>query len=184
MNKGILTHPRENDSTVFKLVVWYDIKLSGSYFTQIEKDQQKNRKYHDSIDYYLIGSNYVTRHDIALNKLLNHLEKWKYNIGTGTAWLFYNDFANEQQHKIGVFNQNTVNFVQPLFNLKDSVKYTEKIEYDQKTGGPINYIEKEIKTQNVFCTGLLKAPLQTYSLKNNKTTVFYKENNIKTPKII
>jgi hypothetical protein len=177
MKKGILTHPkRENDTTVFKLCVWYDKKTNGEYFTQWEKDVNKNRKYHDSIDFILTSGGYITRHDEALNKLLNHITKWEGHIIR--ALLYYNDFAHEKQYLIGKFDRDKTKnvFIQPLFEHKQKVFYTEKVFYNLKTDEPPAIKEQKIETNNVFCVGLLAKPLNEYSLKHNKTVDFYKQN--------
>jgi len=145
MKKGILLKPKhEPDTTKFKLVVWYDKKLSGEYFTQFEKASNKNRKYHDSIDFILTPGGYVTRHDEALNKLLHHLEKWKDNISS--AMLLMNDFTNDKQYCIGKFSKDETKnqFIQPLFK---------------------HYPEQKA----VFAFDLLAPPLSEYKLKRNKT---------------
>lgn len=145
MKKGILTKPKhEPDTTKFKLVVWYDKKPNGEFYTQFEKASNKNRKYHDSIDFILTTKGNVTRHDEALNKLLHHLEKYKDNIST--AMLMMNDQANDKQYCIGKFSKDETKnkFVQPLF-------------------------KHYANTGHVFAFDLLAPALSEYKLKRHKT---------------
>lgn len=168
--RGILLKPKhEPDTTKFKLVVWYDKKPSGEYYTQFEKASNKNRKYHDSIDFILTPGGYITRHDEAYNKLLNHLEKWKENIIR--AQLFMNDFVNDKQYLIGKFERDETKsfFVQPDFKHYEKIIYKEKIVFNKLDNSQFEIKEKELSTSQVFAVGLLMQPLSEFKLKFNKT---------------
>lgn len=107
----------EANSTKFKLCVYYAIKPSGVPYTHVEKIQKKHRKYHDSYDYVNVtGGKTITRHDMALNKLLHHLEHYKERIEF--ALLYMNDFITNEQHLIGKFFRDEARsiFVMPQFS--------------------------------------------------------------------
>lgn len=168
--RGILAKPKhEPDTTKFKLVVFYEKKPNGEYWTQYEKAEKKNRKYHDSIDFILTPVGYVTRHDEALNKLLHHIEKFKDNIST--ALLYMNDFANDKQYLIGKFSKDETKnvFVQPVFKYYQKLTYTEKVVENTKLPAQFEIKEKTITTSQVFADSLLGAPLVEYKLKYHKT---------------
>lgn len=170
MNKGILAQPKkEFDSTAFKLVCWYNQKPNGIFYTQQEIDANKNRKYHDSIDFILTTSGNVTRHDEALNKLLHHLEKYKQRIIN--AWLFYNDHVNDKQYLIGTFSQDEHRnkFVQPTFRHYTKVYYSERVEFNKNLPAQFEIKERELRANHVFVSGLLGEPLKEYRLKHHKT---------------
>lgn len=165
--RGILAKPKhEPDTTKFKLIVWYAEKPNGEFYSEVEKLQNKNRKYHDSIDFILTPGGYVTRHDEALNKLLHHLEKYKSKIIN--AWLLMNDFADSKQYLIGQFfkDENKNKFVQPTFTNYQKIKYTEKIYFDKSNPEQFDIKEKELQVNEVFCTGLLAAPLREFTLRH------------------
>lgn len=170
MKKGILLKAKhEPDTTKFKLCVWYEKKLSGEYFTQWEKSQNKNRKYHDSIDFILtIGGN-VTRHDEAYNKLLHHLEKWESHIER--ALMYMNDFTNDKQYLIGKFEKDKTKtfIVQPEFTHYKKMFYQEKIVFSKLEHEVYEIKEKEIIVNSVFATGLTSPPISEFKLKFNKT---------------
>lgn len=168
--RGILAKPKhEKDTTKFKLIVWYAEKPNGEYYSEVEKLQNRNRKYHDSIDFILTPGGYVTRHDEALNKLLHHLEKYKSKIIN--AWLLMNDFADSKQYLIGQFfkDENKNKFIQPTFTNYQKIKYTEKIYFDKSNPEQFDIKEKELQVNEVFCTGLLAAPLREFTLKHFET---------------
>lgn len=170
MKKGILLKPKhEPDTTKFKLCVWYDKKPNGEHYTQFEKESNKNRKYHDSIDYILTPLGYVTRHDEALNKLLHHVEKYKANIIR--ALLYVNDHINDKQYLIGKFERDETKsqFIQPLFKHYDKIQYTEKIIETNKTVTGFEIQNKTLSTSQVFYSGLLAQPLSEYKLRRYKT---------------
>ena len=131
---------RETDLTKFKLVVYYSHKASGVPYSYLDIEGKKNRKYHDSHDFILTADGYKTRHDLALNKLLSHLEKWKSHIYS--ALIFVNDFVKGEQLLIGKFHRNEEfnEFIQPLFKSYDN--------------------------NQVFVSDLIAPPLQVYKLQN------------------
>lgn len=143
----------ESDLTKFKLVVYYSHKSSGVPYSYLDIEGKKNRKYHDSHDFILTPDGYKTRHDLALNKLLSHLEKWKSHIYS--ALIFVNDFVKSEQLLIGKFHRNEEfnEFIQPIFKSYDN--------------------------NQVFFSDLLAPPLQIYKLKKQITP---KQHQIKTLK--
>lgn len=143
----ILPAPKfyEANSTKFKLCCYYHIKPSGVPYTHVEKIQKKHRKYHDSYDYINVtGGKTITRHDVALNKLLHYLETHKDKIEF--ALLYMNDFAKDEQHLIGKFFRDETRsiFVMPSFS------------------------EDSFGIGHVLCSGLQSAPLETVSLQKIK----------------
>lgn len=137
----------EANSTKFKLCVYYAIKPNGEAYTHPEKILKRHRKYHDSYDYINVtGGKTITRHDIALNKLLHHLEQYKERIEF--ALLYMNDFVNGEQHLIGKFFKDEARsiFIMPSFS-EDS--------YGQG---------------HVLCAGLQSSPLETVPLQKVKLT--------------
>lgn len=134
------TPPKKTDTTVFKLCVWYSHKLDGTPYSYLEKQDNKNRKYHDSYDFVLSSDGWVTRNDLALNKLLNYLEQNKAKILN--ALLFCNDKMQKKQYLIGKFSQNET------FNLFIMPKFTEPYK------------------NAVFYDGLTAQPIETYELVN------------------
>lgn len=155
IKKGILAKPKhEKDTTKFKLICWYAEKPNGEYYSEIEKLQNKNRKYHDSIDFILTPGGYVTRHDIALEKLTGHVNKYRSKIIN--AWLLMNDFINDTQYLIGKYQKDESKdlFIQPEFKLYN------KSETKQTAQGIV-----EFNLNHVFATSLIIEPLQTFKLK-------------------
>lgn len=168
--RGILAKPKhEPDTTKFKLIVWYAEKPNGEFYSEVEKLQNKNRKYHDSIDFILTPGGYVTRHDEALNKLLHHLEKYKSKIIN--AWLLMNDFANSKQYLIGQFfkDENKNKFIQPTFTKYEKIQYNEKIIFDKWNKEQFEIKQRELIANQVFCTGLLAPPIREFTLKHFET---------------
>lgn len=161
--RGILARRKhEPDTTKFKLICWYEQKPNGEYYSEGEKMQNKNRKYHDSIDFILTPGGYITRHDEALNKLLHHLEKYKHKILN--AWLLMNDFVNDKQYLIGKFHKDESKnqFVQPIFTNYSKIQYKEKIE---RFGNEFEIHTRELTTNQVFATGLMRPALNEFKLK-------------------
>lgn len=121
--KGILKDvpksPHKADQTKFKLCVWYNYKPDGTPYSIIEKNNNRNRKYHDSIDFVPTqtptGIEYATRHDLAFEKLFNHLTYYSSKIDK--ALMFVNDFMREEQLLIINWHSdiNRTKFVNPLF---------------------------------------------------------------------
>lgn len=170
MKKGILAKPKhEPDTTKFKLCVWYEKKRNGEYYTQFEKNANKNRHYHDSIDFILTPVGYVTRHDEAYNKLLKHLEIYKDNIIR--ALLFMNDFANDKQYIIGKFerDETKTRIIQPVFSHYKKVSYDEKVIFNESNPDQYEIKERHLEANQVFCTGLLAQPLSEFKLRHYKS---------------
>lgn len=131
----------ETDTTKFKLCVYYSHKSNGQPYSYLDIQLRKNRKYHDSIDWILTPSGNVTRHDLAFNKLINHIDKWQKNIYS--ALLFVNDFASGEQLLIGKFHINN--------------------EFNQL----IHPTFEEYENKSVFYNGLIGRPLGVYKIQKN-----------------
>lgn len=135
----------EANSTKFKLCCYYSIRQNGVPYNHVEKIQKKHRKYHDSYDYINVtGGKTITRHDMALNKLLHHLETYKERIEF--ALLYMNDFTTDEQHLIGKFfkDESRSIFVMPSFS------------------------EDSYGVGHVLCSGLQSTPLETVPLQKVK----------------
>lgn len=119
----------ETDKTIFKLTCYYSHKPNGDPWNYTDISQERNRKFHDSHDFILTPNGYITRHDLALNKLLNHIKKHEANIIS--CLLFYNNHYEKKQYLIGKFykDETKSQFVQPLFKSYDngSVFFSELI---------------------------------------------------------
>jgi hypothetical protein len=169
--RGILARERkEHDSTKFKLLCWYEKKNAMEFYTQHEIDGNKNRHYHDSVDFFMgSGNQYITRHDIAFEKLVDHVKKYRDRIFV--AWLFMNDFGNNAQYLIGKYNRfkHESFLVQPEFTHYEKLIVAEKIIHDEKNPEQFEIIEKQFNLNHVFATGLTAAPLEIYELKQLKT---------------
>lgn len=119
----------KKDNTKFKLVVWYNLKTNGMPYSIVEKNNNLNRKYHDSIDFVpsqtIDGIEYITRHDLAFEKLFNHLTYYSCRIDK--ALMFVNDWINEEQLTIINWHNdiNRTKFVNPLFK-----QYCGQVFYD------------------------------------------------------
>lgn len=123
----------ETDLTVFKLCCYYSHRPNGLPWDYTEIAQEKNKKYHDSHDFILTPKGYITRHDIAYNKLLNHMVKHEKNIIS--CLLFLNVHYEKKQYLIGKFfkNPDKNQFVQPMFKeLPDKTVY-----FDYLLGNPL-----------------------------------------------
>ena len=68
------------DKTAFKLCVYYSHRSNGTAYNIAEISRKEHRKYHDSIDYINTTNGWLTRHDLAYNKLINHLKKHRDKI--------------------------------------------------------------------------------------------------------
>lgn len=95
----------QKDQTAFKLCVYYSHKSNGIAYNIAEITHKHHRKYHDSIDFIPVQNGWLTRHDLALQKLLNHLKKHREKIFS--ALLFANNHKAKKQYLIGRFNKNT-----------------------------------------------------------------------------
>ena len=95
----------KKDQSVFKLCVYYSHKSNGVAYNINEISHKEHRKYHDSFDFIPVQDGWLTRHDIAFNKLLNHLKKHRDKIFS--ALLFVNNFKAKKQYLIGSYNKST-----------------------------------------------------------------------------
>ena len=60
-----------SDLSVFKLCVYYSHRSNGQSYSITEISAQEHRKYHNSIDFISSQDGWITRHDLAFNKLVN-----------------------------------------------------------------------------------------------------------------
>ncbi len=104
------------DTTVFKLVVWFNAKACGTPYTISDKQLNRNRKYIESYDWIFTKDNKkITNHELALDKLRLFYRENKENIINSI--LFYNDFEQRKQFLIGKFYKNSARniYVPPIF---------------------------------------------------------------------
>lgn len=126
------------DKTAFKLCVYYSHKSNGIAYNIAEISRKEHRKYHDSIDYIPIIDGWQTRHDLAYQKLINHLKKHRDKIFS--ALLYCNNHKANKQYLIAKFNRN--------------------IEFDHQV------IPQFFKNPDgsIVVNGLNQKPLETYDL--------------------
>jgi hypothetical protein len=135
-----VTKHHESSTTKFKLVIYWKLKPDNTPYSVPEINLKKHRKYVDSIDFILTAKGYITRHDLALNKLLQLVEKYKERMFS--CLLIMNDLVNEQELLIGKFShiEENNNFIQPLFT--------------------------SYENGNVFATGLVAPAIQISELRH------------------
>ncbi len=100
----------------FKLVVYFNCDKSGRYYTQMEKDANKNRQYIPSLDTYNEGGRPVIRHDIAHSQLIDYCLQKCDKIQSATIYLL--DYYAELEQTIFVFNPKNIalsQYVNPIF---------------------------------------------------------------------
>lgn len=106
------------NTTTFKLVCFYSHKPDGSPYSIAEKQTNRNRKYHDSYDFVHTKQQVtITRHDLAFLKLVEHVDKHWRKIDT--CMLFYNDFQNRKEVKIGQWYKSDFDktqLMQPIYD--------------------------------------------------------------------
>jgi hypothetical protein len=126
------------DKTAFKLCVYYSHRSNGTAYNIAEITRKDHRKYHDSIDYINTANGWLTRHDLAYQKLINHLKKHRDKIFS--ALLYCNNHKAGKQYLIAKFNRN--------------VEFDEQVipQFFKNTDGSIQV------------NGLNQAPLETYEL--------------------
>jgi hypothetical protein len=140
--KPALKSPEFSDKTAFKIVVWYSHHSDGTPFTPEEIKTKQNRKYHDSKDFIYSKNGWITRHDIAYQKLCTHVEKNRNKILT--ALLFCNDISRKKQYLISKYSKNNEFdvIIKPQFASADN--------------------------RHVFFYKLVAEPLEIYELKHYK----------------
>lgn len=109
-----------SDNTKFKIVAYWNVRKDGTYYTQLEKDLKKHRKYIDSWDYSITeGGKTITNHEQAFFKLYVYAQK---NIARAEKILIYmNDLAEEKQYLICKLEQdfNACQIIVPIFKDDD-----------------------------------------------------------------
>jgi len=128
-----------SDTSVFKLCVYYSHRSNGQTYSITEISAQEHRKYHNSIDFIASPDGWQTRHDLAFNKLVNHIKKHRDKIFT--ALLYANNFKTNKQFLIGKWGRTN---------------YFDKIIIPSFT--------KDAKN-NILINGLPCEPLETYTIK-------------------
>lgn len=124
----------------FKLAVYFNADKAGRFYTQIEKDTNKNRQYIPSFDYYNEGVRPIIRHDVAHSQLIDYCLQKADRIQSATMYLI--DYIDETESTIFVFNPKNIalsQYVNPIFKT-------------HKSGG-------------VFVDGLETAPLRVDKLR-------------------
>lgn len=100
----------------FKLAVYFNLDKSGRPYTQIDKDQNFNRQYIPSFDYYNEGGRPIIRHDIAHSQLIDYCLQKADRIQSATMYLI--DYIDETESTIFVFNSKNIalsQYVNPIF---------------------------------------------------------------------
>ena len=101
----------------FKLVVYYNQNKSGIYFTQYEKEANKNRRHIPSVDFVLgSGGFMVQNHEIGFLKLVDYVVQNALKIDK--AILILNDYIAYEEITIARFNTKDFalsQYVQPEF---------------------------------------------------------------------
>lgn len=89
----------------FKLIVYFDKKPSGEFYTTIEKQYMKHRRPIPSFDFKNGTSRKsITDHETAYNNLVKYMIDKKTNISK--CMLIYNDYINKQEKTIFICNPN------------------------------------------------------------------------------
>lgn len=114
----------------FKLVVYFNVDKSGRHYTQLEKDQNKNRQYIPSLDYYNEAGKPIIRHDIAHNQLIDYCLQKADRIQSATLYLL--DYIFETESTIFVFNSKNIalsQYINPIFkNHVNGGVFVDKLE--------------------------------------------------------
>lgn len=106
----------------FKLVVYFDKKGNGEFYSTIEKHYMKHRRFIPSFDFKNgTNSKSITDHLQAYNNLIEYMVK---NSGSITKCLLIeNDYINKLEKTFIICNPNQMvyaDFREPLFTNADS----------------------------------------------------------------
>ena len=89
----------------FKLIVYFDKKPNGEFYTTIEKQYMKHRRPIPSFDFKNGTSRKsITDHQTAYDNLVKYMIDKKNNISK--CMLIYNDYINKQEKTIFICNPN------------------------------------------------------------------------------
>jgi hypothetical protein len=105
----------------FKLVVYFNVDKAGRYYTQPEKDANKNRQYIPSLDYYNEAGRPTIRHDIAHTQLIDYCLQKADRIQSATLYLL--DYIEETEQTIFVFNAKNIalsQYINPIFKTHEA----------------------------------------------------------------
>lgn len=128
-------YKKQLNTSKFKLVVYFKKNKQGQYFTQYEKQQNKNRRYIPSFDFINIGGKMVQNHELGFKKLIDYVMTNVDNISN--ANLILNDFVNELELTIIKFdckNLQFSNYVNPIFKTNEK---TQGVYFDYLEAEPI-----------------------------------------------
>ena len=131
-----------SDLSTFKLCVYYSHRSNGQAYNINEISLKEHRKFHNSIDFISSADGWLTRHDLAFNKLVNHVKKHREKIFM--ALLYANNFKTNKQFLLAKWGKNN--------------------EFDKII---VPTWEKNPKNE-VFIHDLPCEPLETYEIKRFK----------------
>lgn len=105
----------------FKLVVYFDLKPNSEYYTSIEKQYMKHRRFIPSFDFKNgHAAKSITDHLTAYNNLIEYMLKNAKRITK--VMLIENDYTNKLEKTFIVCNPNQMAFAdfrEPLFSAPD-----------------------------------------------------------------
>lgn len=116
----------------FKLVVYWDVDKHGNYYTVAQKKAGKNRKPIPSIDFDIYNRlNHQDAYNALCDKVYEQAERMD------KAILIYNDYINNKEHWIAVFNpKNLLRSIKREVHFKDA-DANGNILFDYYEGTPI-----------------------------------------------
>lgn len=101
----------------FKLVVYYNQNKSGVYFSQYDKDANKNRRHIPSVDFVLSAGGFmVQNHEVGFLKLVDYVVQNATKIDK--ALLILNDYISYTEQMIIKFDTKNFalsQYVNPVF---------------------------------------------------------------------
>lgn len=105
----------------FKLVVYFDLKPNGEFYTSIEKQYMKHRRFIPSFDFKNgHAAKSITDHLTAYNNLIDYMLKNAKRITK--VMLIENDYTNKLEKTFIVCNPNQMAFAdfrEPMFSAPD-----------------------------------------------------------------
>lgn len=129
-------YKKQLGTSKFKLIVYWERNTKGEFYTFLDKQYKKNRRYIPSFDFKNgVGGKTITDHELGYNNLVQYcLEKAHL---MEKAILILNDYINEQELTILNFNPKDIQrsvFVAPIFKPMNENGY---IYFDKLENEPI-----------------------------------------------
>lgn len=116
-------YKKQLNTSKFKLVVYFKKDKQGNFYSQYDKQLNKNRRYIPSFDFINNSGKMVQNHEIGFKKLIDYVIINIDNISN--ANLILNDFVNELELTIIKFdckNLQFSNYVNPIFKTNDKTQ--------------------------------------------------------------